>query len=76
MAQPSAPPAPPFLQSERGGAAEDDAGTVPGAPRAARQRRAQAQRVRYNRAVMKQGTRGELTGDLSVPCGLTESHRC
>jgi putative transposase len=44
--------------------------------RAAQQRRTQAQRVRDNRAVMRQGTQGELTGDLSVPCSLTESQRC
>jgi hypothetical protein len=44
--------------------------------RAAHQGRTQAQRVRYNRAVMRQGARGELTGDLSVPCRLTESQRC
>jgi hypothetical protein len=35
-----------------------------------------AQRVRYNWAVMRQGTQGELTGDLSVPRSLAESQRC
>jgi hypothetical protein len=32
--------------------------------------------VRYNRAAARQGTRDELTGDLSVPCSRTESQRC
>ena len=32
-----------------------------------------ARRVRYNWAVMRQGTRGELTGDLSVSRSLPES---
>jgi len=44
--------------------------------RAAQQRRTHAQRVRYNRAVRRQGTRGELAGELSVPRGLAESPRC
>ena len=44
--------------------------------RAAHKSRTLARRVRYNRAVMRQGTRGERTGDLSGPCGPTESHRC
>jgi hypothetical protein len=43
--------------------------------RVAQQRRTQAQRIRYNRAVMRQGTRGELPGDLSVPHRLPESQR-
>lgn len=43
--------------------------------RAAQQRRTQAKRVRYNRAAAMQRTQGELTGDLSVPCSLTESQR-
>jgi hypothetical protein len=42
---------------------------------AGQQRRAQAQRVRYNRAVMRQGIRGELPGDLWVPSDLPESQR-
>jgi hypothetical protein len=45
-------------------------------PRASQEDRTQAQRVRYNRAVIREGTRGELPGDLSVPRSLTESHRC
>ncbi len=32
-------------------------------------------RVRYNLADAMQGTRGELSGDLSVPCSLAESQR-
>jgi len=44
--------------------------------RAAQQRPTHAQRVRYNRAVRRQGTRGELAGELSVPRGLAESPRC
>ena len=43
--------------------------------RAAQQRRTPAQRVRYNRPVMRQGTRGELPGELSVPHRLPESHK-
>ncbi len=35
-----------------------------------------ARRVRYNRAAAMQGTRGKLTGDLSVLRGLRESQRC
>jgi hypothetical protein len=44
--------------------------------RAAQKRRTLARRVRYHRAAAMQGTRGELTGDLSVPRSLTESQRC
>jgi hypothetical protein len=44
--------------------------------RAAQKNRTLARRVRYNRAVMRQGTRGELPGDLSVPHSLAESQRC
>jgi hypothetical protein len=43
--------------------------------RAAQKSRTLARRVRYNRAVRRQGTRGELTGDLSVPRNLPESQR-
>jgi len=43
--------------------------------RAAQKSRTLARRVRYNRAAAMQGTRGELTGDLSVPRGFTESQR-
>jgi hypothetical protein len=44
--------------------------------RAAQQHRTQAQRVRYNRAVRRQGTRGELPDELSGPRTLAESQRC
>jgi RNA-directed DNA polymerase len=44
--------------------------------RAAQKRRTLARRVRYNRVVAMQRTRGELTGNLSVPHSLTESQRC
>jgi putative transposase len=44
--------------------------------RARQKSRTQARRVRYNRAAAMQGTRGELTGDLSVPQSLAESQRC
>jgi putative transposase len=44
--------------------------------RAAQKGRTLARRVRYNRASAMQGTQGELTGDLAVPCSLTESQRC
>jgi len=40
---------------------------------AAQKNRTQARRVPYNRAAGMRGTRCELTGDLSVPCSLTES---
>src|SRR5713226_1000053 len=43
--------------------------------RAAQQRRTQAQRVRYNRAVRRQRTRGERPRELSVPHRLPESQR-
>lgn len=43
--------------------------------RAAQKSRTLAWRIRYNRAAAMQGTRDELTGDLSVPRGLTESQR-
>jgi hypothetical protein len=44
--------------------------------RAAQKSRTLARRVRYNRTILRQGTRAELTGDLSVPRGFTESQRC
>ena len=44
--------------------------------RAAQKSRTQARRIRYNRAAAMQGTRGELTGDLSVPRSRTGSQRC
>jgi hypothetical protein len=44
--------------------------------RAAQKSRTLARRVRYNWVAAMQGTQGELTGDLAVPCSLTESQRC
>ena len=44
--------------------------------RTAQESRTLARRVRYDRAAAMPGTRGELTCDLSVPQGLTESQRC
>ncbi len=44
--------------------------------RAAQQHRTQARAVRYNGAATIQGTRGELTGNLSVPSSLMDSERC
>ncbi len=43
--------------------------------RAVQQHRTQAERVRYNRAGRRQGTRGELPGELSGPRTLAESQR-
>lgn len=43
--------------------------------RVAQRSRTLARRVRYNRVVGRQGTQGELTGNPSVPCSLTESPR-
>jgi hypothetical protein len=43
--------------------------------RVAQQSRTLARRVRDNRSAARQGTQGELTGDLSVPRRLTESQR-
>ena len=63
----------------KGGRGRVERGTEPRAPwarRAAQKSRVLARHVRYNRAVMRQGTRGELTGDLLVSRGLTESQRC
>jgi hypothetical protein len=40
--------------------------------RAVQQRRTLVQRIRYNRAAAMQGTRGELTGHLSVSQSLVE----
>ncbi len=44
--------------------------------RVRRKSRTLARRVRYNRAAAMQCTRGELTGELSVPQSLAESQRC
>jgi hypothetical protein len=44
--------------------------------RTAQNTRTLARRVRYNRTAAMHGTRGKVTGDLSVPRSLTESQMC